>query len=138
MQKCHSRQNNMRAEGWGPGSYNRAGGRGPNKSNSRTFVVICFSRLYVTVYYKKWTDLLRSLLWIFTEYGTQGAEGAKVDNSRDKLWPMPYDRVAYLVSKSTCWICWKNWSAHILQNGIHRPVTLELKKWKTCAFFKSQ
>ena len=58
---------------------------------------------------------------------SQGAEGAKVDNSGDKLWPMPYDRVAYLVSKSTRWTCWKNWFAHILQTGIYRPVPLEKK-----------
>ena len=38
---------------------------------------------------------------------SQGAKGAEVDSSGDKLWPMLYDRVAYLVSKSTCWTCWK-------------------------------
>ena len=68
----------------------------------------------------------------------QGAKGAKVDNSGDKLWPMPYHRVTYLVSKSTCWTCWKNWFVHILQTGRYRPLTLERKKWKTWALFKSR
>ena len=37
---------------------------------SQTFAVICFSRLCVTVYCKKWADLLKSSLWIFTKcYG---------------------------------------------------------------------
>ena len=66
FQKCYERDQNIRAER--PGSYNRAGGRGADKFNSRTFAVICFSRLFVTIYYKKWTDLLRSLLRIFTEW----------------------------------------------------------------------
>ena len=34
---------------------------------SRSFSVICFLRLYVNVYCKKWTVLLKSLLWLFTK-----------------------------------------------------------------------
>ena len=34
---------------------------------NRSFSVICFLRLYVTVYCKKWTALLKSLLRLFTK-----------------------------------------------------------------------
>ena len=53
FQECYE---NLGSRAKGPGPYKRvgAGGWGPDKSKCRAFAVICFSLLYVTVYYKKW------------------------------------------------------------------------------------
>ena len=72
--------------------------------HSELFPVICFSWFYVAVYCKKWTDLLKSLLWIFTSDMKLLGWGAIRKRLEERVATMPYWKLVPWFRKKVSWV----------------------------------